>query len=339
MPSMKMSLESEFKKRKLFFLAPLAELTHLPLRLLIEEFGGCDYYFTEMMSAGAVASYTPYERFYLEAGDLAPRTVFQLAGSDEEAFCRASERLMKLPGAGIDINMGCSAFTMVQKGWGICWMQDSQRAFRLISRLRPLVEGRTLSVKMRIGWKEDELAFKEFALALAEGGVDFITLNPQTKKENRGRSGQWQWVKLLKETVSVPVVGNGNIVDEESFAYRSGCGQWSGFNADGYMIGRGAVARPWLFKQLQRFQNGETNPYTVDLMETLLKFQQLFNQFQPQEFWSSRLSRFLFYYTQNLRFGHQVFSQAKSKGRDGEAMLKVVLDYFERHPEERYLRI
>lgn len=336
--------------RKPFFLAPMAELTHLPLRLLIEDFGGCDYYFTEMISAGALTAHTPYEAFYAEAGPLAGRTVFQLAGSETDTLCAAAEHLMTLPGAGIDINMGCSAYTIVRKGWGICWMRDSRRAADLIAALRPIVRGRSLSVKMRIGWTDDEGAFREFAAALEEGGVDFMTLNPQTKKDNRNRTGDWRWITLLKETVSVPVVGNGNITDAESFLFRAGgggpsgngaaqIGNGGGFGADGYMIGRGAVARPWLFRQLSKCGAPPSPPETVDLYAVLLRFRELFSLYQPSEFLSSRLSRFLFYFCRNFRFGNRLFSDARHCGRDSDAMIKVISDYLERHPEERFLRI
>lgn len=325
--------------RKPFFLAPLAELTHLPLRLLIEDFGGCDYYFTEMISAGALTAHTPYEAFYAEAGPLAERTVFQLAGSEAETLCAAAEHLMTLPGAGIDINMGCSAYTIVQKGWGICWMRDPRRAGDLIAALRPIVKGRSLSVKMRIGWTDDEGSFREFAAALEEGGVDFITLNPQTKKDNRNRTGDWRWITRLKETVSVPVVGNGNITDTESFLFRAGEGGRGGFGADGYMIGRGAVARPWLFKQLSGTGVQPSLPETVDLYAVLLRFRELFCLYQPPEFLSSRLSRFLFYFCRNFRFGNRLFSETRNCGRDADAMVKIIFDYLERHPEERFLRI
>lgn len=337
--------------KKPFFLAPLAELTHLPFRMLVDEFGGCDYFFTEMISAGALTANTPYESFYSEAGKLADRTVFQLAGSDPDAICAAAERLMRLPGAGIDINMGCSAYTIVRKGWGICWMEDPRRAGSLIAALRPIVKGRSLSVKMRIGWTADEGAFREFASALEEGGVDFITLNPQTKKDNRNRTGDWRWVTLLKETVSVPVVGNGNITDAESFLFRAGGGARSGsgatgsggaaggFGADGYMIGRGAVARPWLFRQLSKLGTEHAEPETVDLYAVLMRFRELFCLYQPPEFLSSRLSRFLFYFCGNLRFGSRVFSEARNCGRNADAMTETVTAYLERHPEERFLRI
>ena len=325
--------------RKPFFLAPLAELTHLPLRLLIEDFGGCDYYFTEMISAGALTAHTPYEVFYAEAGPLAERTVFQLAGNDTDTLCAAAEHLMTLPGAGIDINMGCSAYTIIQKGWGICWMRDPRRAGDLIAALRPIVKGRSLSVKMRIGWTDDEGSFREFAAALEEGGVDFITLNPQTKKDNRNRTGDWRWITRLKETVSVPVVGNGNITDAESFFFRAREGGRGGFGAAGYMIGRGAVARPWLFKQLSGTGVLPSLPETVDLYAVLLRFRELFCLYQPPEFLSSRLSRFLFYFCRNFRFGNRLFSETRNCGRDADAMVKIIFDYLERHPEERFLRI
>ena len=317
--------------KKPLLAAPLAELSHLPLRLLIEEFGGCDWYFTEMISAGALRAASPYEDFYTAAGSLADRTVFQLAGSDPDAFAAAVERLLEIPGAGIDI--------AVQKGWGIEWMRDPRLAADLIAYLRPLIKDRTLSVKMRIGWSADEGLFKEFAAALESAGVDFLTLNPQIKKESRGRSGDWKWVKLLKETVSVPVIGNGNIIDSETFAFRAGLNGFPGFGADGFMIGRGGVARPWLFKRLSDLQNGAAAGFEVDLTAVFDRFTELLRLYQPPEFYPSRLSRFLFYFCGNFRFGHRLFSEVKKAGRNGNEMEAAVRGYLNRHPEERFSRI
>ena len=113
----------------------------------------------------------------------------------------------------------------------------------------------------------------------------------------------------------------------------------AGFGADGFMIGRGGVARPWLFRQLSDMQNGAAAGFEVDLTAVFDRFTELLRLYQPPEFYPSRLSRFLFYFCGNFRFGHRLFSEVKKAGRNGNEMEAAVRGYLNRHPEERFSRI
>ena len=105
------------------------------------------------------------------------------------------------------------------------------------------------------------------------------------------------------------------------------------------MIGRGGVARPWLFRQLSDMQNGAAADFEVDLTAVFDRFTELLRLYQPPEFYPSRLSRFLFYFCGNFRFGHRLFSEVKKAGRNGNEMEAAVRGYLNRHPEERFSRI
>ncbi|MDR3144656.1 MAG: tRNA-dihydrouridine synthase family protein, partial [Treponema sp.] len=156
-----------------FFLAPMAELSHRALREMIEDFGGCDAYFTEMISAGALVSGGPFESWYIDAGPCPERVVYQLVGAEPEHLAAAA-LLDRRECAGIDINMGCSAPAITRSGAGVRWMASIDRAGALMERVRSRTR-RRLSVKLRIGFEDDFDYLLRFCRRLADAGVELIT--------------------------------------------------------------------------------------------------------------------------------------------------------------------
>lgn len=143
-------IESEGVLDRIFLLAPMAELSHRALRELIASFGGCDEYYTEMISAGALVSGGMYERWYLDNGPDPAKLVYQLAGSNAGHLANAAAFLDAYECAGIDINMGCSAPAIRRVGGGVQWMASIDKAAAMIALVRKRTD-RRLSVKLRVG--------------------------------------------------------------------------------------------------------------------------------------------------------------------------------------------
>jgi tRNA-dihydrouridine synthase len=232
---------------KPLLLAPMAELSHRALRELIEGFGGCDEYFTEMISAGALFGGGPFEKWYLDAGPCPEKTVYQLVGADTEQLARAAVLLDGRECAGIDINMGCSAPLIRKTGAGAAWMADIDRAGRLIARLRPLTR-RRLSVKLRSGFNDDLDYLLRFCRRLEAEGLDLVTLHPRNVSEKFKRRARWDYIGRLKQELSIPVVGNGDIDSAEALAEKA---RPQGDACDAVMLGRAAVQKPWIFAHAQ----------------------------------------------------------------------------------------
>ena len=165
-----------------FQLAPMAELSHRALRELITDFGGCDEFFTEMISCGAFLAGGPYESWYIDPGPSPEKLIYQLVGSDSGQITEAAARIDRLECAGIDINMGCSAPIIRKSGAGAAWMASIDKAGELIGRLRPVVRHR-LSVKLRIGFQNDAEYLLNFCRRLEAEGADMIILHPRTITE------------------------------------------------------------------------------------------------------------------------------------------------------------
>jgi len=308
-----------------FLLAPMAEISHRAFRELIEGFGGCcDGYFSEMLSAGAVLAGGPNEKWYIDAGPSPEKVVFQVVGADIGQISEASALLDRLECAGIDINMGCSAPLIRKTGAGAAWMASIDRAGELICRLRPLVK-RRLSVKLRIGYKDDFDYLVKFCQKLEAEGVEFITIHPRLITEKFKRLARWDYVWRLKKELKIPVAGNGDISTPEELVRRADG------SCDAVMVGRAAVRKPWIFAQARELEGSNPDsakPYPVpNIEETGLRFLELLAKYQPPDFHFSRAIRFFGFFCDNLKWGNYLKTKLNKQKTlsDIEAVWK---DYF-----------
>ena len=305
----------------------MATLSHAGLRVLIEELGGCDLYFSEMISAEAMIGGTRYEPYYTIPDPDPDRLIFQLVGYSEDTIAEAASRLAPGPAAGIDINMGCSAPHIARKGGGIAWMTDPDRAARLVERVRGVIGGKSLSVKMRLGATDDPEALVRFCRGLERSGVDFVTLHPKSRKEGPSRVARWSYVRMLRDELAMPVVGNGGVVGYETLAARRAQA------GDGpVMIGRAAARAPWIFAYLRARLNGQEGPWRVDLAQVSRRFFSLLEQYQPADFLATRAARFVSYLTGNLAFGHSLGARL-GQSRSYAHIKSELLAYFDAHPD------
>jgi tRNA-dihydrouridine synthase len=283
-----------------FILAPMAEISHRTLRELIEGFGGCDGYFTEMISAAALLGGGPFERWYLDAGPCPEKVVYQLVGADIGQISLAAALLDRVECAGIDLNMGCCAPLIRKTGAGIAWMASIDRAGELVKEVRKVVK-RRLSTKIRIGFSDDLEYLIRFCRRLEEEGVELITLHPRTAKEKFKRLARWSYVAALRQELRIPVVGNGDIANAKDLIARANGG------CDAVMVGRAAVRQPWIFAQAKKGDSHLSEKGDCHLFEeTGVRFLELLARWQPPEFHISRARRFFGFFCDNLKWGNHV---------------------------------
>lgn len=306
-------------------LAPMASITHAAFRTLVRGFGGCDLYYSEMISAEALLGGSKYARAYTDGSPDPDRLVYQIVGNSEDALAAAALRLAGEPCAGVDINMACSAPAVVRRGGGIAWMRDTERALVMISRVRRVLGEHRMSVKLRLGDVEDLDSLLTFAVRLQDAGIDSLSLHPKTRTEGAGRPARWSYVRALAQRLSIPVVGSGGIIDRQSLDARSFVG------LGGAMIGRAAVQKPWLFADLARPPGTDGATATVDGAQLAARFHELLEQFQPRDFWPTRAARFYGYFYRNYDFGHSTGARL-SQLRDYEQIKRDALDDLARRP-------
>lgn len=280
--------------------APMATLSHGAFRRLIDDWGGCRWYFTEMIDAAGHLSDGGWERFYADSSPCPEKVIFQIVGSDADQIVAAAESLSRLECHGIDINMGCSAPAIVRLGAGIAWMANADAAARLTERLRRVVGTKSLSMKFRLGEKEELDSLVNFCRGLERAGADFLTLHPRIRKDSLSRPARWQWIAPVREAVKIPVWGNGDL-DSWSVLQK----RIRHTPADGWMIGRRAAVAPWSFHYWNGLAQNADFDFSVDLVRVSERFHELLETYQPKAFWVSRSRRFYLYFFQNFLWGHR----------------------------------
>lgn len=276
-------------------LAPMAELTHAAFRTLVADLGGCDVFFTEMLSARSVARSTQPSLFLRHAPEETD-LVHQLAGADPDLVAEAAAVLDGRGVRRIDLNMGCSAPMMTGKGEGAALLSDPARAEAMVRAVRRRFPGH-LSVKMRLP-EPGGVSAVEFALRIEGAGAQTLAFHPRFPSEKFRRRARWECIRQLREKVSVPVVGNGDIAaaaDIHRMLEQTGC--------SGIMVGRGAAIRPWIFAQAAGLRQSPPDPRRV--LEDFISRLELH---LPAERHLSRLKIFIHWFCRSLDFGHSLFS-------------------------------
>lgn len=331
----------------------MATLTHPAFRTLVSEYGGCDLYYSEMISAEALLGGTPFEYAYRDARPEPAALVYQLVGRSADAIVEAARCLADEPVHGIDVNMGCSAPQIAKRGAGVTWMQYPAEAARLIERLRQVAPGLRISAKFRLGAGGDASDLPAFARALEEAGEHALTLHPRYRRQSYSRPSHWRYLGELRQAVRLPVYGSGDVTDPASFG-----AMLEQTGVDGVMIARAAAQKPWLFAELAAGAGGpaadadgtalRTGPRVpagpgvraggIDLAAVAARFHELLESMQPEEFLLSRARRFHAYFLKNLAFGHRLAAQVQQI-ETYEGVRDHVRAYFEKHPEYREIPI
>lgn len=250
------------------YLAPLAGYTDQAFRRLCKDWGA-DYLVSEMVSADGLIRDSRKTEAFIQFSESERPFGVQLFGSDPLTMAKAAEATLHLLPDFIDLNMGCPVKKVVKRGAGSALMKDPDRAGCIVKEVHKAIAGEVpLSVKFRSGWDSSLLNFLEFGKIMEAAGADFICLHPRTTKQMFSGRSNWEHIRLLKQQVSIPVIGNGDVTSPElalKMASETSC--------DGIMIGRGALGKPWIFSQIKEYlSSGSFTPITNPvLLKTALK--------------------------------------------------------------------
>lgn len=276
-------------------LAPMAGVTNLPFRKICKKFGP-GMVCTEMASSKAMFhNDTKTKRLLNTDGEKRPIS-FQIFGSDEETISYAAKTISEFADI-VDINMGCPAPKVVKNGDGSKLLLDLEKA-KLIMEAAVKNSKVPVTIKIRKGWDKEHIVAKEIAKVAEEVGISAITVHGRTRSEFYSGKADWQIIKEIKENVNIPVIGNGDVIDEES-AYQ----MFKETGVDGIMIGRGAFGNPWIFRNIKHFlETGEKLPPPTN--EEKLKIMKEHIELAVEEKGDiavKELRKHIAWYTKNLR--------------------------------------
>ena len=229
-------------------LAPMAGVADRAFRELCIEFGAA-YVVSEMVSSKGLTMHDRKSDSLMQLGETEKAAAVQIFGCEPETMAEAAKKAAATGCPVIDINMGCPAPKIAGNGGGSALMKDPDLAARITEKVVEAVDI-PVTVKIRAGWDEDNLNAVHMATLLEKAGAAAITVHGRTRKQMYAPPVNLDIIRQVKEAVSVPVIGNGDIVDAksaENMLKTTGC--------DFIMVGRGALGAPWLFKQINEYFN------------------------------------------------------------------------------------
>ncbi len=251
-------------------LAPMAGVTDKAMRLITKPYGPALMY-TEMVSGKGLFYKNKKTADLLDTDPAEKPVATQLFGHEPEILAEIAERALSFGAEIIDINMGCPAPKITGNGDGSALSKDPELAGRIVRRVAAAVDV-PVTVKIRKGWDELSVNAVEMAKIAEENGAAAITVHGRTREQFYSGRADLDIIRAVKSAVSIPIIGNGDITDENSAKHMldyTGC--------DGIMIGRGAEGNPWIFERVIHFlETGEKLPHPsiearVDKMEEHLR--------------------------------------------------------------------
>lgn len=303
-------------------LAPMAGVTNLPFRIICEKFEP-GMVCTEMVSSKAIFYNDQKTRRLLNTeGEKRPIS-FQIFGSDEETMGYTAKYMSKIADI-IDINMGCPAPKVVKNGDGSKLLLDLEKAKRI---MKVVAENSSVpvTVKIRKGWDKENIVAVQVAKIAEEVGISAITIHGRTRSEFYTGKADWDIIKEVKDSVKIPVIGNGDIVDEET-AYQ----MFEKTGVDGIMIGRGSFGNPWIFRNIKHFLiTGEKlpSPTNSERLNIIKEHIDLAVE-EKGEIAIKELRKHIAWYTKNLKNSSE-FRNSINMIETKEQLIKTLNEYFE----------
>ena len=279
-----------------YILAPMAGVTDLPFRLLCKE-QGAGLLCMEMVSAKAIQYNNKNTKALLEIHPEELPVSLQLFGSDPDVISEIAKRIEELPFSILDINMGCPVPKIVKNGEGSALMKDPKLVYEIVRKTARAIQ-KPLPVKIRTRFDDTGINAVEIAKIIEDAGGKAVAVHGRTREQYYSGKADWDVIRQVKEAVSIPVIGNGDVVSGESaiaIQKETGC--------DGVMIGRGAQGNSWIFSELLEYeQTGKMpqRPSVEAIRKMMLRHAQLQMQYKGEYLGIREMRKHVSWYTSGL---------------------------------------
>ena len=279
-----------------YVLGPMAGVTDLPFRLLCKE-QGAGLLCMEMVSAKGIFYNNKNTESLLQIHPEEVPVSLQFFGSDPKIVSEMAKRVEERPFSILDINMGCPVPKVVRNGEGSALMKNPKLVYELVSATVKAIK-KPVTVKIRKGFDDEHINAVEIAKIIEEAGAAAVAVHGRTREQYYSGKADWEIIRQVKEAVSIPVIGNGDVTSgETAIAMREQTG------CDGVMIARGAQGNPWIFSELLEYERTGRLPDRPDVEEikqTMLRHARLQIEYKGDFTGIREMRKHVAWYTKGL---------------------------------------
>lgn len=306
-------------------MAPMADVTDVHFHEVLRDIGGPGLYTAEMVSSTALVRQAPAARVMLRRPRGCPLFAIQVFGAVPEDMAGAAEMAVDEGADIVDVNMGCPAKKITGNACGSSLLRDLPLVARIFRAIRTRLPARVpLTVKYRTGWDQHLLNFREVGRIAQEEGLAALTLHGRTRAQMFDGAADWGAIRALKASVTIPVLGNGDIRTAEdalTMLQQTGC--------DGVMVARAALANPWIFRQVRQLLAGQprTEPSLEERRRVILDHHDRLAAAMSEKLALHRIRKFVGFYTRGLEGGASL-RQRLNELRDAGAFRAAVDEFF-----------
>lgn len=289
------------------FLAPMAGITDLAFRTLCKEYGA-DLVVSEMVSSRGLHYKDKKTSELLKTNDVESPLIIQLFGNEPEVMAEAAKMLVDSGVKYIDINMGCPAPKIVKNGDGCSLMKDELLAGKITEYVVNAVSV-PVSIKFRAGWDEEHINAVSFAKVMENSGASAITVHGRTREQFYSGKADYDIIKSVKETVRIPVIANGDVVDGISASEileKTGC--------NSLMVGRGALGCPFVFRDIKaKFEGKDSTPVLlIEKQNVILRHIDLMELYKPERLGVPEMRKHFAWYLKGVKNSSKLKTDAFS---------------------------
>jgi tRNA-dihydrouridine synthase B len=305
-------------------LSPMAGVTDVSFRRLLKQRGGIGLTVSEFISVEGLTRNNPKSKRQMRFYENERPFAVQIFGGQPERMRMAAEMAEEIGADILDVNCGCPAPKVVKHGGGSGLLKDHPRLEEILKEIKKAIKI-PMTVKIRAGFYDHTINAVETAKLAEACGAEHIALHGRTKEQGYRGQANWELVKQIKESVSVPVSGSGDITTIQQAFDRfreTGC--------DGVLIGRGAMANPWIFRQIEdtMYRREPFQPTLEDKRAVLLEYFDMLREDMPQLAAIGRMKQLAGQFTRGLQ-GGALFRTALYHSHSVEEILDRISEYFE----------